>query len=238
MVNAVQLRFGMPPDPTDEAAEISKDSVLYASMRQGMGMIVIVALVAGLLPFLLNWFTAGRMGTVMPLAELGRLAETRWLSGDDVLGVKPVVNETLQTIAGLERAVFPGWLAAGVSALGGWINWPLRWLALWIVYGLAVLLIAKLLGAPTTLQQFYTLTSFGFLPFILTGLQPIPCLGAIAGLVALIWAIAVYAYAVRSATRLSIGTALLCTILPGATVILLGIVVVVAAAAMAVGVYL
>ena len=236
MVNAVQLRFDMPPDPADEEAAIPRDSVLYASMRQGMGMIIAAALIAGLLPFLWNWFVAGRMGTAVPLAELGQAGQIEQIMRYDVLGVEPIVAEAFQTIAGLEPALFPGWMAAGVSALGGWINWPLRWLALWIVYGLGVLLIAKLLGAPTTLQQFYTLTSFGFLPLILSGLRPIPCLGAIAGLIALIWAIAVYAHAVRSATRLSFGMSLLCTILPGATVILLAIVVAAAVAAAAVGV--
>ena len=62
MVNAVQLRFDLPPDPTDETAVIPRDSVLYASMRQGMGMIIAAALLAGLLPFLWNWFVAGRSG--------------------------------------------------------------------------------------------------------------------------------------------------------------------------------
>jgi hypothetical protein len=238
MVNAVQLRFDMPPDPEDETAEIPQDSVLYASMRQGMGMIILAALVAGLLPFAWNWYTAGRVGTAIPLAELGQATRALSLPGGDVLGVETVVTDAFQTIAGLEPALFPGWLAAGVSSLGLWINWPLRWLALWIVYGLGVLLVAKLLGAPTTLQQFYTLTSYGFLPLVLSGLGFVPCLGAIAGLLGLIWAIVVYAHAVRSATRLSLGMSVLCTVLPAATVILLSIVVAIATAAAVVGLYL
>ena len=107
--------------------------------------------------------------------------------------------------------------------MGGWINWPLSWLNIWIVYGLAVLLLAKLLGAKTTLQQFYTLTSFAFLPLVLTGLGFIPCLGIVVNIVALLWAAAIYVVAVRAATGLNTGLTIMCALLPGAVVALLAV---------------
>ena len=66
--------------------------------------------------------SAGRMGTVVPLAELqGRFRPCQcWRR--DRLACKPSLTEAFQQVAGLEPAVFPGWLAAGLSALGEWIN--------------------------------------------------------------------------------------------------------------------
>jgi hypothetical protein len=228
MENALRLRFDQAPDPDELDPRIPRDSILYASMRQGMGMIVVAGMVAGLIPFLWNWISAGRIGTAVPLAEIqGAL---QGLPGLANLAQEPLVAETLQNVAGLPPAFLPGWMASGLSAFGIWINTPLQWLLWWIVYGLAVLLIAKMLGAPTTLQQFYTLTSFGFLPLVLTGLGPIQCVGAIATVLALLWAFVVYAAAVRSATRLSLGLSVLCTILPAATLLLLAIALTVATA--------
>jgi hypothetical protein len=217
MLNALQLNIEPVP------GAVSPDSVTSAGMRQGMGLIVAAALVAGLLPTLFTWIMAARVGTAAPLAQLSQLAEARANPELPGIGVAPVVAETAALIAGLEPAYFPGWLAAGVTALGGWINWPLSWLNIWIVYGLAVLLLAKLLGAKTTLQQFYTLTSFAFLPLVLTGLGFIPCLGIVVNIVALLWAAAIYVVAVRAATGLNTGLTIMCALLPGAVVALLAV---------------
>jgi hypothetical protein len=232
MENAARLRFDSPPD--DASIVVPRDSVLYASMRQGMGMIVLTALIAGLLPFLWNWISAGQMGTTVPLAELQRVARTLPVFEDS--GAGAVFIDAFRTAAGLPPAVFPGWMAAGISALGVWVNTPLHWLTWWIVYGLAVLVVAKMLGATTTLQQFYTLTSFSFLPLVFTGLGPIPCLGALIVLLALVWAVAIYVTSVRAVTGLTLGVSILATILPGVIIALLSFVVGVATAATAVGI--
>lgn len=218
ILNALQLRIELLPD-VEQAADAPAGSVHFASMRQGMGLIIAAALVAGLLPFLFGWIGAARVGAVLPLAQMGQVVEA--IPGLQGLGVDTALAETAALIAGLEPSVFPGWLAAGVSAFGGWINWPLRWLAIWIVYGAAVLLLAKMLGATTTLQQFYTVTSFAFLPLILAGLGFIPCLGVAASVIGLLWAAAVYVVAVRAATKLSTGLAVVCTLAPAAVVALL-----------------
>ena len=107
-----------------------------------------------------------------------------------------VWSDTVATIAGLEP-IAPGWLAATLSALGNWLNWPLRWLSSWIVYGLCVLAVAKLLGAPTTLQRHYAGVSYAYLPLLLLGLTPIPYVGPVFALAGLIWAMVVYVRAVR-----------------------------------------
>jgi hypothetical protein len=193
-------------------------------MRQGLGLVVSAALVAGLLPVVLHTIGALQMGTVVPLAELAARAEAqlargaieRWEPLAVLLGTGPM-------LAGLAPAIFPSWLAALLSGLGEWINWPLRWLAWWIVYGAGVMAVAKLLGARVTLQQFYAMTSFAALPLILTGLGPIPCLGQVAVLVSLIATLVVYVAAVRAATELGWGQALLSVLLPGGVAALVGL---------------
>lgn len=223
MVNALQLQFERVWEQEQPVA-IDENSTWATSMRQGIGMILALGLLAGVLPFLVNWYTAGQVGAVLPLANLAFSAEARQADIPLLLsGPAEVILGTGQTIAGLEPALFPGWLAAGLSALGMWINWPLRWLSLWLVYGLGVLVMAKLLGAPTTLQRFYALTSYAAVPLLLTGLSPIPCLGVLAVVVAFVWASAVYLFAVRAATGLHPGSTLVCMLLPGALALLLGL---------------
>ncbi|HXF63223.1 MAG TPA: YIP1 family protein [Caldilineaceae bacterium] len=194
----------------------------YTSMRQGLGLVVASALLAGLLPFVVNWVTATRMGTVVPLAELARAAESRQ-AAFIAWGPLATMLETAQTVAGLPPSFLPGWLAAFLSALGGWLNWPLRWLAWWIVYGLGVLVVAKLLGTTATLQHFYALTAYAALPLILLGLGPLPIVGWAAQVVAVIWALVVYVTAVRAAAGLSWGQSVVSVVLPGGAAALLAL---------------
>jgi hypothetical protein len=224
MQQALQAQFDAPP--TDPAAwQAGLGAATWAtSMRQAMGLVVVTALVAGLIPVLIQWIGALRMGTVVPLAglaiagatlppEAGSLIPSPWAA----------LLSAGQTIAGLEPALFPGWLAASLSAFGVWLNWPLRWLTVWIAYGLGVMAVAKLLGSTATLQRFYALTGYAALPFLLTGLTPIPCVGAIAGLIAWVWGLVVYVAAIRAATDLGLGRALVSAVLPAGLALLAGL---------------
>jgi hypothetical protein len=221
VISAVQLRIDEVVGVTGDEFENEAD-VRTTSMRQGMGLVALTGLVAGALPFLANLITAIRAGTALPLA---RMANT--LSERSVIGAAlplDVWAETAQTIAGLDPRL-PGWLAALFSALGGWVNWPLNWLTFWLVYGFGVLLVAKLFGAPTTLQRFYAATSFAFVPLVLTGLSPIPCIGGLAGLVALFWMFILYVHAVQVVTDIGIPKAVICVLLPAAGGVLLSLII-------------
>lgn len=199
------------------------------SMRQGMGLVLLTGLLAGLIPFVVNWVVAARVGTALPLAQLSRsIGDQANAMGGNAAFLQPW-TETLQTIAGLSPNA-PGWLAAGLSAFGVWVNQPLNWLTAWIVYGLAILLVSKLFGATATLQHFYAATSYAYLPLILTALAPVPCLGLLAILVALVWSLFVYVRAVQHVTHLDTGRAILSVILPAAFIMLLGILGVIAVA--------
>lgn len=228
---AIQLQFGAEPsaqsdrEPTLPATETSND-VWAISMRQGLGLVVVAALLAGLIPFLVNAVTAMRLGTALPLAQLAQQAQEQSVAGDP-LGLW---GETWQMVAGLQPAVFPGWLAGLLTSIGAWINWPLSWLTWWLVYGTVVLLAAKIWGAPTTLQRFLALTSYAAVPMVLTGLGPIPCLGILAQIVAGIWMLAVYITSVRAVTGLDWGRTVLAVVIPGAAILLLGFIALLASA--------
>jgi Yip1 domain len=170
------------------------------SMRQGLGLVVAAALIGGLLPLLVHWGQAMQIGTATPLAALARYAEAQ----SNVVEITPFTQawtNTARTIAGLEPMA-PTWLAAGVSALGNWLNWPLTWLTIWLVYGLGVLATVKFQGATTTLPHFYGATSYAFAPLALQGLGVIPYLGPLFNLAGIIWAVLIYGETVRALTSL------------------------------------
>lgn len=181
------------------------------TMRQGIGLIWVLGLVAGLLPFLANLLLGWRLGTSVPLAAL---ADSVTQAAPDYRGFIPldVVTHTAQLVAGLEPRM-PGFLAALLSALGLWINVPLGWLATWLVYGTLVMAVARLMGAAGTLQSFFAATSLATLPLVLSGLSPIPVLGPLAGLVGVVWMLALYYQLVRYVTGLDAGRTLMAMLL-------------------------
>jgi hypothetical protein len=217
---AIQLRALSSPDTAPDTVS----DVWALSMRQGMGLVIVAALIAGFIPFLFNTVTALRVGAPLPFVELAQQTQS-------AAGVPPSeLERAFGTLAGLQPAVLPGWLAALLSTVGAWINWPLRWLAWWLVYGTATLLAAKVWGAPTTLQWFLAVTSYAAVPLILVGLSPIPCLGFVAQIVAVAWMAAVYVTSVRAVTGLDYLRAAVAIILPAVVVSVLGFIVLLAAA--------
>ncbi|MEZ4580832.1 MAG: hypothetical protein R3A10_04110 [Caldilineaceae bacterium] len=96
-----------------------------------------------------------------------------------------------------------------------WINWPLTWLSYWLVFGVVVLLAAKLFRASTTLQRFYAATGYAAKLLMLVGLGSrsrgsagslhwrVPC-----------WPCSSTGKAVRTVTGLSGGESALCVAAP------------------------
>ncbi len=207
------------PQQISNAAQLRRTAYLHSTMQQAMGMIVLLALLAGLLPFVMNWIAAAQTGTVLPIAEAVRAGtETQDVAGRISFSTpwffnSAALHELYQTVAGMDQPL-PGWLAGGLSALGEWVNWPLRWLSLWIVYGAAVLVANKGLGGNVTMQRFYAATSYAAAPLLLTGLSPIPCLGALAGLAGIGWSLAVYVRANAEVTGLPLPRAAAAVLLP------------------------
>lgn len=182
------------------------------SMRQGLGMIVVLGLLAGVIPLLANLWQGISMGAAVPLAQAANSVAplaTAYPPDSPIY----ILGNAVQTIAGLPPRM-PGFLAGFLSALGVWINTPLTWLTYWIVYGLFVSGLARLMGAKNTLQAFYAATAFAAVPLLLMGLGPLPWIGPLLVFAALVLAFAVYYGAVRYVTRLDGGRTFLSLLLP------------------------
>lgn len=215
---AIQLDFG------DDFTGQKADQPWAISMRQGLGLVVVAALLAGLIPFLINTFDALRFGTSLPLLRLADMVQSP-------AGVQPShLDEAFEQLNALAPALFPRWFAALLSTVGEWINWPLNWLTWWLVYGTATLLATKVWNSPTTLQRFLGVASYAAVPMILTGLGPIPCLGILAQIAAIAWMLTVYTVGVRTITRLDLGRTILAILLPAAALSLFIVIVFFAAA--------
>ena len=207
------------PQQISNAAQLRGNAYTNSTMRQTMGMVLLLGLLAGFLPFVLNWIRAAQADTVLPLAQAVQATST---TGGGFLGerlgmlwpVNPLaVAEFYQTLTGLEQPL-PGWMAAGLSAFGEWLNWPLGWLSVWIVYGVLVMVANKLLGGQATLHRFFAATGYAAAPLLLTGLSPIPCLGALASLGGVGWALAVYIRANAEVTGLALPRSAVAVLLP------------------------
>jgi hypothetical protein len=202
---AARLNIADAVDPWERGA-------VTVTMRQGLGMIVVLGLVAGLIPFIANLWLGLSMQTAVPLAQAANSVAplTAAYPPDSPISI---LSTMVQTIAGLPPRM-PGILAAILSAFGLWISTPLNWLTAWIVYGLFVFGLARLMGAANTLQAFYAATAFAAVPLVLTGLAPIPWIGPLLAIAALVLALVVYYKAMRYVTRLDGGRTLLCMLLP------------------------
>ncbi len=226
-----------PPQKMSDAIQLRAPGFANTTMRQSLGMVVLLGLLAGFLPFLFNWGQATAAGSALPLARLAAVgamlnasllergamnqAPIQFVSG--LFGLAQL-GELFQTIAGLEQP-FPGWFTAFLSALGEWINWPLRWLSLWIVYGALVMVCNKALGAANRLQPFFAATGFAAAPLLLSGLAPIPCLGRVGSVAGVIWAVIVYARANEEVTGLPRSRSLIAVFLPVFFVLLFSLLV-------------
>lgn len=219
MRNALRLDVAVAIDG-DAADRAELGDCPATSMREGMGMITLTALVAGVLTFVLNWMMAARWETVTPLLNWTRSVNQ---PGFGFPGNGGALAETAATIGGLDSWL-PVWLAAGLSALGTWISMPLEWLAIWVTYGLAVLVIAHFMGATTTLQRFYGGISYAALPLALFIFTPIPFLGPLIRLAATIWALIIFVRATKVVAGLETGRAILSTLLPLALVLLVSLI--------------
>lgn len=211
-----------PWDEEDSADQVKLAHFQTTSMRQGVGLVVAAALLGGLLPMIVQWTQAAQIGTATPLAALARYAETQ----STLVALTPFTQawtDTARTMAGLDP-IAPAWLAVGLSALGHWLNWPLTWLTIWLVYGLGVLATLKGQGATTTLPHFYGATSYAFVPLALLGLGVVPYLGPLFSLAGLIWAVLIYGEVVRTLANLPTQRVVVSLLTPVAVIALLALI--------------
>ncbi|MEA3336402.1 MAG: Yip1 family protein [Chloroflexota bacterium] len=105
-------------------------------------------------------------------------------------------------------------IARFFQSFGAWLSRPFSRLAMWMFYGIWVLLFAKLLGGNGGIDRFLGVTALSSIPHVLAILGPIQCAGTLLALVGWVWAIAIYIKGVEVSQRFSFGKAALATFLP------------------------
>jgi len=142
------------------------------------------------------------------------------------------------------NALLPRPLGTLMQAFGGWLSLPFGKsgfplasvsLAVWLGYGLWVMLLAKLLGGRGTLAGFFGTSALYAVPHVLTFFAWIPCLGTILSLIAVLWGIVVYVKATVVSHGLTVGRALVAVFLPVLVVVLAVLIVAALVGALASG---
>jgi hypothetical protein len=195
-------------------------------LKRGLTLLVLVTLLAGVLPLVvdvigdLRPMSAQRQEAERGIREFTTSMGPLW----GALGVPPdFERELLDNLRtgmemGFDIAELPTPLPKVVGGilenLGAFLSLPFSRLAVWIGYTLWVLLIAKFLDGKATLSQMLGTTALYAVPHVLDGLNFVPCLGSLLGLVATVWGIAIYVKAVAVANDFSIGRAIAATVIP------------------------
>ncbi len=116
-------------------------------------------------------------------------------------------------IAGLPTPL-PRAVGGTLTAVGFFLSQPFIRLAGWLGYAIWVLLAAKLLGGKGTVAQSLGATALYAVPHAFDLFSPIPCLGAVIGLVTTLWGLAIYVKALAAANEFGLGKAIVATLLP------------------------
>ncbi len=168
--------------------------------QRGVTILVLVALVVGLVAFVVN-FIGGLLTS--PEAEIAQVTQ----GFDQALQFMPpdaaaafneqfLRNFKAGMQIGIEVAALPTRLPRVVGtffeALSGWTQRPLAMLGGFLAYGIWVMLAAKLLGGTGRLQEFLGTAALSSVPYLLLVLEKVPCLGGVLGVVAWIWSILIW----------------------------------------------
>jgi hypothetical protein len=193
--------------------------------KRGLTILVVITLIAGSVRFVLDL-----IGDIMgppPREQLKRTErdlERTFEALRAFPGIQPEVLRRIEESAkagmriGFGVMAIPTRLPYRVGSVfkdvGRFASRPFVRLSGWMFYTLAVLVIAKLLGGRATLQQMLGTTALYSIPHLLDILGPIPCLGALLGIIATVWGFVIYVKATAVANELSIARATFATILP------------------------
>ena len=203
----------------DDALDPAERGAVTVTMRQGLGLVVVLGLLAGVIPFIANLWLAiphGRLGAVGAGGARGGGIDRR-LSRIPAAGHR----RPHRAEPGRDRTHHAGRPGRHPLGAGPVAQLALDWLGNWIVYGAAVFVVAHILGSRTMLPSLYAATSFAAVPLVLTGLQPIPFLGPLAAIAGVIWAAIVYFRFLRYASGLATARTLIAMLLPVAALLFL-----------------
>jgi hypothetical protein len=201
-------------------------------MKRGVLLFVVVTLLAGSVPFLIDTARALVVRNQPPPQQM-----------EEIFGpMAPYMGEMppefeLYVLPNIQAGIELGWRIAQLKTplpkflsvifefWGDFVSSPWGRLARWMGYTLLVLLVAKLLGGYATLPQMLGATALYIVPHILGIFNFIPCLGGLLGFVALLWGIAIYIKAVAVANHFSLGRAVVATVMPVAVFVVFQVII-------------
>jgi hypothetical protein len=210
------------------ARHVTRDDV----MKRGVLLLVIVTLLAGSVPFLIDTARALVTRNQPPPQQM-----------EDIFGpLGPYTDEMppefeQYVLPNIQAGIEMGWRIAQLKTplpkflgvifeFGGeFLSTPWGRMARWMGYTLLVLLVAKLLGGRATAPQMLGATALYIIPHILGIFSFIPCLGSLLGLIALLWGLAIYVKAIAVANNFSIGRAATATVIPALIFAILQIII-------------
>ena len=118
----------------------------------------------------------------------------------------------------------PRGVARLLQSLGAWVSGVFGSVAMWLGYGIWVLLFARLLGGQGALHRFFGLTALYALPNVLRIFEFVPAIGPLLSWIGLIWGVLVYGKAVKVSQGLSTGRAAAAILLPAVLVLVLSLI--------------
>ena len=204
--------------------------------QKGVLVIVVISLIVGLITSAVGFVqevTAPAPEEQRSEVERGtdRASEIVELLGDRI---DPETQERLRgyITSGMEvgsriaetPAPLPAMAGDLFEAVGQFVSYPFGWMSTWMLYGLLVLVAAKILGGRATVQQMLGCTALAAVPFILGVFGFIPQLGYWPGLIAFLWGLVIYVMGTAVANEFGIGKAILAVILPILVIPLVGLV--------------
>jgi hypothetical protein len=201
---------------------------------RGIVLIAIVILIAGLIVFavnLVNQVRAPDLDQIEQEIRQGFEMQSRFNPGMQNMPpeVKKMMDQMIDTIIPMVKdisqiqAPLPRGISGFFTATGAYLSRVFGALGSWMLYGALVLIAVNLLGGSAKLPDFLGMSALYSLPLLLTLLTPIPCVGALLGLIGWIWAIVVYVKAVSVASDMGGGKSVLAVFAPLIVLILLGI---------------
>jgi hypothetical protein len=201
---------------------------------RGIVLILVVSLIAGLVIFAVNLVNYVKPVDAAAIEkEVYQAFEVmrQWNPAmqdpearEMVEGMMDVIVPMVVDVSNIESPL-PRGVNGFFQAMGGWLTRTLTAMGGWMLYGALVLIAVNLLGGSAKLPDFLGMVSLYVIPGLLGLLGPIPCLGAILGLIGTIWSIVVYIKAVSVVTDLDGGRAIVAAIAPMVVIALLAFLV-------------
>jgi hypothetical protein len=198
------------------------------NFARGLVIVVTVSLIVGLFNALAGFVVAMRTSPEEKIAlmqeDIRQTIEQMQALG--VLGADPAFEQMIQTIESSlaiaasmadiveETTPLPPLAVNLLQALGEWLSYPFGWIATWMLYGVVVLVFARLLGGTASVQEMLATTSLVAVPHLLDAFGFVPILGFFLSLAAFVWGVAVYVKGTAIANRLDTGRALVAVLAP------------------------